>query len=55
MSQHLEVWMVLATALIAALCNAFFTPASMTVMTDLVMPKDLSGSVAGWGMRSWSP
>ncbi|WP_373116713.1 MFS transporter [Holdemania massiliensis] len=53
MSQHLEVWMVLVTALIAALCNAFFTPASMTVMTDLVMPKDLvrAQSLAG-GMRS---
>ena len=53
MSQHLEVWMVLATAFIAALCNAFFTPASMTVMTDLVMPKDLvrAQSLSG-GMRS---
>ncbi len=53
MSHHLEVWMVLATAFIAALCNAFFTPASMTVMTDLVMPKDLvrAQSLSG-GMRS---
>lgn len=53
MSNHLEVWMVLATAFIAALCNAFFTPASMTVMTDLVMPKDLvrAQSLSG-GMRS---
>ena len=44
MSNHLEVWMVLATAFIAALCNAFFTPASMTVMTDL---GDAEGSGPG--------
>lgn len=53
MSQRMEVWMVLLTAFIAALCNAFFTPASMTVMTDLVMPQDLvrAQSLSG-GMRS---
>ena len=41
LDQHMEVWMVLTTALVAALCNAFFSPCSMTVLSDLVAPGDL--------------
>ena len=41
LNQHMEVWMVLTTALVAALCNAFFSPCSMTVLSDLVAPSDL--------------
>lgn len=41
LNNHMEVWMVLVTAFIAALCNAFFTPASMSILPDLVPSKEM--------------